>query len=92
MRIAAYHITSTNLLTTCMCAWVGPCVSVCTVLYLWDEEANLLVMVTSLCAILIDCWKVQRAMSVNGYLAFGFIPWFSLVRPFWFLCTCVPRH
>ena len=49
-------------------------------LYLWDEQANLLVMATSLCAILVDCWKVQRAMSLQFYLAFGFVPWFSLVR------------
>ena len=49
-------------------------------LYLWDEQANLLVMATSLCAILVDCWKVQRAMSIQFYLALGFVPWFSLVR------------
>eukprot|EP01043_Picozoa_sp_COSAG02_P048248 COSAG02_NODE_4722_length_5052_cov_9.256612_5_plen_82_part_00 len=58
----------------CFCARV--------VLYLWDEEANLLVMATSLCAILVDVWKVQRAMSVQFYLAFGFLPWLSLVRAF----------
>ena len=26
--------------------------------YLWDESANLLVLGTSVCAILVDCWKV----------------------------------
>jgi hypothetical protein len=49
------------------------------VLYLWDEEANLLVMATSLCAIFVDVWKVQRAMTMQFYLAFGVVPWFSLV-------------
>merc|ERR1711865_809023 len=28
-----------------------------------------------LCAIAVDCWKVQRALSAKFYLALGLIPW-----------------
>ena len=33
--------------------------------YLWDESANIIVLVTSLVEILIDVWKVSRAMRLT---------------------------
>jgi hypothetical protein len=43
-------------------------------LYLWDEGSNIIVLVTSAVAILIDVWKVQRAMKLTWFKAFGFLP------------------
>lgn len=42
--------------------------------YLWDQSANLLVAVTSLIAILIDCWKIQRVMKWTIVWIFGIVP------------------
>jgi len=43
-------------------------------MYLWDESANLLVLITSVASIAIDVWKVQRAMKLKMVKVFGFIP------------------
>merc|ERR1712113_1291251 len=50
--------------------------------YLWDESANVLVLITSIGQILVDAWKVQRAMEMRVVWIFGKIPfiwWFSRV-------------
>jgi len=43
-------------------------------IYLWDEGSNIIVLITSLAAILIDVWKVQRAMKIAWVKVFGFLP------------------
>ena len=53
---------------------VGIFCQIILMLYLWDESANLLVLGTSLCAILVDCWKVQRAVKPEFFLACGVFP------------------
>lgn len=57
---------------------VGIVFQIILLLYLWDESANLLVMLTSLVGILIDVWKVQRAMRLTWVTRFGFLPLPSL--------------
>ena len=57
---------------------VGIFCQIVLMLYLWDEQANLLVLGTSAIAVLIDCWKVQRAMTLEFCLAFGVLPWATL--------------
>merc|ERR1712060_195853 len=42
--------------------------------YLWDESANFLVLLSSIVSILIDVWKVQRAMQLKLVWLFGKIP------------------
>merc|ERR1712060_251293 len=42
--------------------------------YLWDESANFLVLLSSIVSILIDVWKVQRAMKLKLVWLFGKIP------------------
>jgi len=48
-------------------------------LYLWDEAANFLVLITSVAAILIDMWKVTRAMKVEWTKLLGIVPCPTLV-------------
>jgi hypothetical protein len=43
-------------------------------LYLWDESANILVLITTVATVAVDCWKVQRAMKVVWTKLFGFLP------------------
>jgi len=43
-------------------------------MYLWDESANFLVLITSVVGILIDVWKVQRAMQLRWMRIGGVIP------------------
>lgn len=42
---------------------VGIFTQIVLLLYLWDESANILVLITSVASILIDVWKVTRAMQ-----------------------------
>merc|ERR1712014_207595 len=44
---------------------VGVFMQILLLMYLWDESANFLVLITSVASILIDVWKVQRAMKVE---------------------------
>merc|ERR1719436_31930 len=44
---------------------VGIFTQIVLLLYLWDESANVLVLGTSLIGIVIDMWKVTRAMKVE---------------------------
>merc|ERR1712118_22700 len=57
---------------------VGIIMKLLLLLYLWDESANILVLLTSLVSIFIDAWKVQRAMKIAWVKLFGFlpVPWF----------------
>lgn len=48
-------------------------------LYLWDESANFLVLGFNLVGIVIDVWKVQRAMKLAWTRRFGFLLVPSLV-------------
>lgn len=43
-------------------------------LYLYDEQANLLVLGISAVGVLVDVWKIQRVMAVGRIYIFGFIP------------------
>lgn len=43
-------------------------------MYLYDEQSNLLVLGISTVAILVDMWKVKRVMQLHLVMAFGFIP------------------
>eukprot|EP00401_Gymnodinium_catenatum_P006400 CAMPEP_0117520048 /NCGR_PEP_ID=MMETSP0784-20121206/32970_1 /TAXON_ID=39447 /ORGANISM="" /LENGTH=541 /DNA_ID=CAMNT_0005316035 /DNA_START=9 /DNA_END=1634 /DNA_ORIENTATION=- len=52
---------------------VGIIFQIVLLLYLWDESANIIVLVTSLVSIFIDLWKVQRAMRVTWKRKLGFI-------------------
>mmetsp|Transcript_18367 Transcript_18367/g.53373 ORF Transcript_18367/g.53373 Transcript_18367/m.53373 type:complete len:556 (+) Transcript_18367:31-1698(+) len=45
--------------------WVGIIMQVLLLLYLWDESANFLVLLSSLVGVAIDVWKVQRAMKIE---------------------------
>jgi hypothetical protein len=63
-----------NKYTSVQSIAVGIVFQVLLLLYLWDESANLLVLITSLVAIFIDAWKVWRAMKLTKKQLFGFIP------------------
>eukprot|EP00658_Telonema_sp_P-2_P013171 TRINITY_DN14993_c0_g4_i1.p1 TRINITY_DN14993_c0_g4~~TRINITY_DN14993_c0_g4_i1.p1 ORF type:complete len:529 (+),score=107.06 TRINITY_DN14993_c0_g4_i1:57-1643(+) len=43
-------------------------------LYLWDEQSNLLVLGFSAVGIGIDVWKVKRVMVLQWHLAWGLLP------------------
>ncbi|CAD7951712.1 unnamed protein product [Amoebophrya sp. A120] len=43
-------------------------------LYLYDQGSNFLVLLFSLVSIVIECWKVTRAMTFDCYWLFGKIP------------------
>eukprot|EP00929_Paragymnodinium_shiwhaense_P013361 TRINITY_DN121222_c0_g1_i1.p1 TRINITY_DN121222_c0_g1~~TRINITY_DN121222_c0_g1_i1.p1 ORF type:complete len:595 (+),score=135.74 TRINITY_DN121222_c0_g1_i1:63-1847(+) len=43
-------------------------------IYLYDQDSNLLVLVLSLCQVGVDCWKLTRVVKVGMRLAFGFLP------------------
>lgn len=43
---------------------VGIVMQLLLLLYLWDESANIIVLATNIISILIDVWKVQRAMKL----------------------------
>jgi len=58
---------------------VGIVMQVLLLMYLWDESANLLVLITSVACIVIDMWKVQRAMKLQWSRLFGFLPYPTLV-------------
>lgn len=58
---------------------VGIVMQLLLLLYLWDESANIIVLVTSLVSIFIDAWKVTRAMKVSWWKVFGFLPIPTLV-------------
>mmetsp|Transcript_99271 Transcript_99271/g.262085 ORF Transcript_99271/g.262085 Transcript_99271/m.262085 type:complete len:581 (+) Transcript_99271:85-1827(+) len=58
---------------------VGIFMQILLLLYLWDESANLLVLVTSLVGVFVDVWKVQRAMKVEWGKLFGIVPIPTLV-------------
>eukprot|EP00425_Heterocapsa_triquetra_P033231 CAMPEP_0195122258 /NCGR_PEP_ID=MMETSP0448-20130528/126044_1 /TAXON_ID=66468 /ORGANISM="Heterocapsa triquestra, Strain CCMP 448" /LENGTH=548 /DNA_ID=CAMNT_0040159743 /DNA_START=1 /DNA_END=1645 /DNA_ORIENTATION=- len=53
---------------------VGIVMQILLLLYLWDESANFLVLGSSLVGIVIDAWKVMRAMKFKWVKLFGFIP------------------
>jgi len=53
---------------------VGIFMQIVLLMYLWDESANILVLITSIVGILIDVWKVQRAMKLRWVLLAGVIP------------------
>jgi len=48
-------------------------------LYLWDESANFLVLITSLASIFVDVWKVSRALKPKIGWLFKVIPYPSFV-------------
>jgi len=52
----------------------GIIMQVLLLMYLWDESANILVLLTSLVAIAIDVWKVTRAMKIRWTRLLGFLP------------------
>jgi len=58
---------------------VGIFMQLLLLLYLWDESANILVLVTNVVAIIIDVWKVGRAMKLSWFKLFGFLPVPTLV-------------
>lgn len=43
-------------------------------IYLYDQDANFLVLILSLGQVLVDCWKVTRVVEISFQLKFGFIP------------------
>lgn len=53
---------------------VGIFMQIVLLMYLWDESANFLVLITSLVGIFIDVWKVQRAMQLRLVWISGVIP------------------
>merc|ERR1712032_407547 len=53
---------------------VGIVMQVLLLLYLWDESANLLVLLSSVISIIIDVWKVQRAMTLKWICVMHAIP------------------
>lgn len=53
---------------------VGIFMQILLLLYLWDESANIIVLVTSLVSIVIDAWKVQRAMKLSWWMVGGVVP------------------
>jgi hypothetical protein len=53
---------------------VGIIMQLLLLMYLWDESANVLVLLTSLASILIDAWKVQKAMKLSWFKLFGVLP------------------
>jgi len=53
---------------------VGIVMQIVLLMYLWDESANFLVLITSIVGILIDVWKVQRAMKLKFVRLGGVIP------------------
>lgn len=52
---------------------VGIIMQIMLLAYLWDESANILVLITSLASIVIDVWKVLKAMRLK-WIFFWFIP------------------
>mmetsp|Transcript_74408 Transcript_74408/g.162756 ORF Transcript_74408/g.162756 Transcript_74408/m.162756 type:complete len:628 (-) Transcript_74408:13-1896(-) len=53
---------------------VGIFMQIVLLLYLMDENTNMIVLVTSAGSILVDVWKVRRAMKVEWSKLFGFLP------------------
>jgi len=53
---------------------VGVVMQTLLLMYLWDESANFLVLASSLVGIVIDIWKVQRAMEFKWVKVGGFLP------------------
>merc|ERR1712187_891 len=53
---------------------VGVVMQILLLMYLWDESANFLVLASSLVSIVIDMWKVQRAMKLEWVKILGFLP------------------
>eukprot|EP00397_Hematodinium_sp_SG-2012_P023341 GEMP01024242.1.p1 GENE.GEMP01024242.1~~GEMP01024242.1.p1 ORF type:complete len:577 (+),score=61.66 GEMP01024242.1:18-1748(+) len=54
---------------------VGVICQILLLMYLWDESANILVLITSLASIVIDIWKVTRAMKLQVGWLFKIIPY-----------------
>lgn len=50
---------------------VGIVMQILLLFYLWDESANIIVLATNIVSILIDVWKVQRAMKLAWTRVFG---------------------
>mmetsp|Transcript_89804 Transcript_89804/g.164565 ORF Transcript_89804/g.164565 Transcript_89804/m.164565 type:complete len:535 (-) Transcript_89804:50-1654(-) len=57
---------------------VGIFMQILLLFYLWDESANIIVLATNVVSILIDCWKVQRAMKFAWIRVCGVpLPWLA---------------
>jgi len=58
---------------------IGIIFQILLLMYLWDESANFLVLITSLAAIGVDCWKVWKALKIEIGLACGWFPYLYFV-------------
>merc|ERR1712224_75673 len=53
---------------------VGIFMQILLLMYLWDESSNFIVLATSAVGIVIDMWKVKRAMKFQLVKIFGVLP------------------
>ena len=69
MNFAETSVESLNKYISIQSIVVGIFCQIILMLYLWDEQANLLVMATSLAAIAVDVWKVSFQWKNPDFLS-----------------------